>query len=170
MDLNYSSEELAFRDEVRGWLAKNLPRELKQKVEDYEHLSKEDLLRWHHILADKGWIAPACDQLLRLRKKLDFANAATTELDVVPFDCDFTVTTIGIDLTFHGMDVGECDVVEVLSPHKRCQLVKNCFPRCDIAGARDYLRANPATALEIENKIRAAKGVVMRGADPTPDA
>jgi hypothetical protein len=59
MDLNYSSEELAFRDEVRAWLAKNLPRELKQKVENYEHLSKEDLLRWHRILADKGWVAPA---------------------------------------------------------------------------------------------------------------
>ena len=59
MDLNYSPEELAFRDEVRSWLAKNLPRELKQKVENYEHLSKEDLLRWHRILADKGWIAPA---------------------------------------------------------------------------------------------------------------
>ena len=25
MDLNYSPEELAFRDEVRGWLAENLP-------------------------------------------------------------------------------------------------------------------------------------------------
>jgi len=59
MDLNYSAEELAFRDEARAWLAKNLPRELKQKVENYEHLSKEDLLRWHRILADKGWVAPA---------------------------------------------------------------------------------------------------------------
>jgi alkylation response protein AidB-like acyl-CoA dehydrogenase len=59
MDLNYSVEELAFRDEARAWLAKNLPRELKEKVENYEHLSKEDLLRWHRILADKGWVAPA---------------------------------------------------------------------------------------------------------------
>jgi alkylation response protein AidB-like acyl-CoA dehydrogenase len=59
MDLNYSPEELAFRDEARGWLAANLPRELKKKVESYEHLSKEDLLRWHRILADKGWVAPA---------------------------------------------------------------------------------------------------------------
>ena len=58
MDLNYSPEELAFRDEVRSWLAKNLPRELKQKVENYAHLSKEDLLRWHRILADKGWMPP----------------------------------------------------------------------------------------------------------------
>jgi hypothetical protein len=55
MDLNYSAEELAFRDEVRAWLAANLPQELK----DQGHLSKEELLRWHRILARKGWVAPA---------------------------------------------------------------------------------------------------------------
>jgi alkylation response protein AidB-like acyl-CoA dehydrogenase len=59
MDLNYSAEELAFRDEARAWLAANLPRELKGKVEQNAHLSKEDLLRWHRILAKKGWVAPA---------------------------------------------------------------------------------------------------------------
>ncbi len=59
MDLNYSPEELAFRDEVRAWLQANLPRDLKDKVASYAHLSKEDLLRWHLILAQKGWVAPA---------------------------------------------------------------------------------------------------------------
>ncbi len=59
MDLNYSAEELAFRDEVRGWLAANLPAELKKKVSDYEDLSRDDLLGWHKILAKKGWVAPA---------------------------------------------------------------------------------------------------------------
>jgi alkylation response protein AidB-like acyl-CoA dehydrogenase len=59
MDLNYSAEELAFRDEVRGWLRANLPADLREKVESYAHLSKEDLLRWHRILAKKGWVAPA---------------------------------------------------------------------------------------------------------------
>jgi len=59
MDLNYSAEELAFRDEVRSWLRANLPQELRDKVENYAHLSKEEMLRWHRILAAKGWIAPA---------------------------------------------------------------------------------------------------------------
>src|SRR5256885_13289813 len=59
MDLNYSPEELAFRDEVRSWLRANLPAELREKVERYEHLSKEELLRWHRMLAKKGWVAPA---------------------------------------------------------------------------------------------------------------
>ena len=59
MDLNYSSEELAFRDEVRGWLDANLPDDLRRKVAQYEHLTRDDLLRWHRLLAKKGWIAPS---------------------------------------------------------------------------------------------------------------
>ena len=58
MDLNYTTEELAFRDEVRSWLRANLPGELRQKMESYQELSKDDLLRWHKILAKKGWVAP----------------------------------------------------------------------------------------------------------------
>jgi alkylation response protein AidB-like acyl-CoA dehydrogenase len=59
MDLNYSTEEVAFRDEVRGWLKANLPADLRDKMAGYEHLSKEDLQRWHRILARQGWVAPA---------------------------------------------------------------------------------------------------------------
>ena len=59
MDLNYSPQEQAFRDEVRGWLAANLPQDLRLKGEDGESYTKEELLRWHKILAKKGWVAPA---------------------------------------------------------------------------------------------------------------
>jgi len=59
MDLNYSAEELAFRDATRSWLEKNLPADLRDKVANYEHLSREDLLSWHRILAKKGWVAPS---------------------------------------------------------------------------------------------------------------
>src|SRR5258707_15468040 len=58
MDLNSSREELAFRDEVRGWLRANLPADLSRKVTRYEELSRDDLLRWHRILAKQGWVAP----------------------------------------------------------------------------------------------------------------
>ena len=58
MDLNYSPDEMAFRDEVRGWLRSNLPDDLRAKMEGYQELSKDDLLRWHKILAKKGWVAP----------------------------------------------------------------------------------------------------------------
>ena len=59
MDLNYSAEELAFRDHVRAWLREHLPAELGAKVAANEHLSREDLVRWHRILAKQGWIAPS---------------------------------------------------------------------------------------------------------------
>jgi hypothetical protein len=59
VDLNYSPEEAAFREEVRAWLASNLPQDLKARMASYAHLSKDELLRWHRILAKKGWVAPA---------------------------------------------------------------------------------------------------------------
>jgi alkylation response protein AidB-like acyl-CoA dehydrogenase len=58
MDLNYSSEEAAFRDDVRAWIRESLPAELRDKVLNYRELTKDDLLRWHKILATKGWVAP----------------------------------------------------------------------------------------------------------------
>jgi alkylation response protein AidB-like acyl-CoA dehydrogenase len=62
MDLGYSPDELAFRDQVRAWLRANLPGDLRDKVASYGHLTREDLLRWHRILAQQGWIAPAWPQ------------------------------------------------------------------------------------------------------------
>lgn len=59
MDLRYTAEEDAFRTEVRSWLDTNLPEDLKVKVAHYQELSKEDLVRWHRILAAKGWLAPS---------------------------------------------------------------------------------------------------------------
>ena len=59
MDLNYSPEELDFRDEVRTWITANLPHDLREKVINGHDLHKEDFLCWHRLLAAKGWIAPA---------------------------------------------------------------------------------------------------------------
>lgn len=59
MDLNYSQEESAFRDGVRGWLKANLPQDLRDKIANYDELGREDLLRWHRILAKQGWVAPS---------------------------------------------------------------------------------------------------------------
>ena len=62
MDLDYSADERAFRDEVRAWLRANLPASLRDKVARYAHLTRDDLLAWHRILAAKGWIAPSWPQ------------------------------------------------------------------------------------------------------------
>ncbi len=59
MDLEYSREELAFRDEVRAFLRQELPREISEKVLKLKRLGREDWLRWHRILAARGWSAPS---------------------------------------------------------------------------------------------------------------
>ncbi|MDQ2095852.1 acyl-CoA dehydrogenase family protein [Rhodalgimonas zhirmunskyi] len=56
MDLNFTQEELAFRDEVRAWMAEALPKELATKVRNEAPLSKDDMLQWQLILNDKGWL------------------------------------------------------------------------------------------------------------------
>jgi alkylation response protein AidB-like acyl-CoA dehydrogenase len=58
MNLDFSPEEIAFRDEVRAFIAANYPKHLKG-VGLREDLSKEDFLAWHQILGKKGWSAPA---------------------------------------------------------------------------------------------------------------
>ena len=57
MDMNFTPEELAFRDEVRAFLAANLRPELADKVGDGEHLSKADMEAWHAQLNQRGWLA-----------------------------------------------------------------------------------------------------------------
>ncbi len=58
MDLNYTSEDLVFRDQVRAFLDANLPPDLQQKVRKHLRMSKSDYVRWHKILAAQGWVAP----------------------------------------------------------------------------------------------------------------
>ena len=59
MNLDFSPEDLAFRDEVRAFIAENYPDQLRGKQDEGEELSKDDFLSWHRTLAKKGWVAPA---------------------------------------------------------------------------------------------------------------
>jgi alkylation response protein AidB-like acyl-CoA dehydrogenase len=58
MDLNYTSEDLAFRDQVRAFLDTHLPADLQHKVRAHLRLVRDDYVRWHQILARQGWVAP----------------------------------------------------------------------------------------------------------------
>ncbi|HAU18515.1 MAG TPA: pimeloyl-CoA dehydrogenase large subunit, partial [Marinobacter adhaerens] len=57
MNLNYTAEELAFRDEVRAFLDEKLPADIAAKVKGFRRLSKQDHQRWQKILSEKGWYA-----------------------------------------------------------------------------------------------------------------
>ena len=58
MELRYSDEELAFRDEVGAFLKAALPQDILDKVRSGEHIGKEDNLRWIRLLHTRGWSAP----------------------------------------------------------------------------------------------------------------
>ena len=58
MDLNYSAADDAFRQEVRGWLQANLPKDIQDKVLNHRRLNRDDFVRWHKALAAKGWSVP----------------------------------------------------------------------------------------------------------------
>jgi alkylation response protein AidB-like acyl-CoA dehydrogenase len=57
MELNPSKEDAAFRDEVRTFIARHYPREMRVPNPETD-LSKEQSLLWHRILHKKGWVAP----------------------------------------------------------------------------------------------------------------
>ena len=57
MDLNYTAEEIAFRDEVRSFLKDNVPARLSDKVKASKRLTKADYEEWHSILNARGWLA-----------------------------------------------------------------------------------------------------------------
>ncbi|MBX3634080.1 MAG: acyl-CoA dehydrogenase family protein [Rubrivivax sp.] len=56
MDLNFTAEELAFRHEIRQWVAENLPADISHKVRHSLRLTREDHQRWAKILGKKGWL------------------------------------------------------------------------------------------------------------------
>ncbi len=57
MNLEFTAEENAFRQEVRDFIANNYPAHLVGKTQD--ELTREEMLEWHQILGKKGWSVPA---------------------------------------------------------------------------------------------------------------
>lgn len=59
MDLTWTAEERAFREEVQAFLNAKLPADLKAKAFAHHHLVRDDYVRWHTLLAEQGWGAPS---------------------------------------------------------------------------------------------------------------
>ena len=58
MKLQFSAADEAFRQEVRAFVAANLPADIKRKVELGLRLEHEDYVTWFRILESRGWITP----------------------------------------------------------------------------------------------------------------
>lgn len=59
MDLSFSPADFGFRDMVREEVAAMVPADIKDRVDNLQHLRKEDYQRWQAILDARGWAAPA---------------------------------------------------------------------------------------------------------------
>jgi pimeloyl-CoA dehydrogenase large subunit len=55
MDLRFTEEELALRDEVRAFVKDSLPDSIRRKLAAERHVGKDDLVVWTRILNEKGW-------------------------------------------------------------------------------------------------------------------
>ena len=60
MDLDFAPEDLAFRDEVRAFIAEAFDDDMRAKLAQSKnnHLDKEAQIRWLKRLSAKGWLAP----------------------------------------------------------------------------------------------------------------
>ena len=58
MNLEFSAEDIAFRDEVRRFIEHEYPADMRARQERGEQLGREDYLAWHRILGRRGWSAP----------------------------------------------------------------------------------------------------------------
>ena len=55
MDLAFTQEELAFREEVRTFFRDNVPPDTRRKLQEGRHLGKDEMVAWWRILNKKGW-------------------------------------------------------------------------------------------------------------------
>ena len=44
MDINFTKEDIAFRDEVREWLANDYPKHVKEKTDNGIALTRQDMV------------------------------------------------------------------------------------------------------------------------------
>lgn len=58
MDLRFTPEETAFREEVRAFFRIEIPAEIRAKVSEGRKLAREDYVTSQRILNDKGWAVP----------------------------------------------------------------------------------------------------------------
>jgi len=55
MDLRFSPEEVAFRQEVRAFIDENLPEDIRARLQEGHAPRKQDTITWQRILNKKGW-------------------------------------------------------------------------------------------------------------------
>ena len=55
MDLRFTADELAFRDEARRFFRSEIPQSIRDKVAEGEGLTRDDMISSQRILNARGW-------------------------------------------------------------------------------------------------------------------
>lgn len=55
MNLDDTPEQQAFRLNVREFLRSALPADIREKVVNHKRLSRDDYVRWHRVVHERGW-------------------------------------------------------------------------------------------------------------------
>jgi hypothetical protein len=128
------------------------PQELIGRGQFVARLEGDPVVRCQHIEgfqrrphAQFGMPA-AGDQLLGLREKLDLADAAAADLDIVALDRDLALPAKRLHLPLHVMDVGKCREIQMLAPDEGCDFRNQRLTGLGVAGAGprlDHGRAFP---------------------------
>lgn len=58
MNLTFTADELAFREQIRAFVKQELPLPVKAKMQAGDELGKEDYVDWQDRLNARGWLAP----------------------------------------------------------------------------------------------------------------
>ena len=107
MDLRFTADELAFRDELRGFIADNLPDDIRERMRLGHSSEKEDTTRWQRILNAKGraayswpkeWGGPGWTPIQRMMFLEEIQTFPAPEVN------PFNVTMLGPVLIQFGSD------------------------------------------------------------------
>ena len=117
------AQETIGRVEIAGRLGVD-PSALRQPVQHFERRATAQIR-----------MPAARDELLGLDEEFDLANAAAAKLEIVAFDCDVVVAAVGVNLAFHGLDIGDRRVIEIFAPDERGEIGEKRLAGEDVARA-----------------------------------
>lgn len=107
MDLSFSPEEEAFRQEVRAWIQEAMPPHIKEKASNMAQFSHHERMEWHKILYKKGWVAPSWPKEIGgagLDATRQFILAEELELASTPGLSPFGLVMVGPLIARFGTD------------------------------------------------------------------
>lgn len=93
MDLNFTADELAFRDTVRDFLRTHLPADIADRMRrGDDRRIRDDILQWQAILHAQGWGAPAWP--------VDFGGTGWSKTQQYIFETECSLAHAPVQLAF----------------------------------------------------------------------